>query len=127
MVRRRVIVLLLGDLVTLGLVTAFGFATHGELGTAGIRMMTTYLPLSAAWILVSPHLGAYNLEWMGEPKNLWRPVWATVIAGPLAAWIRGIWLNRPIMPVFVAVLVGVSAAAILIWRGIYWLISSRVS
>jgi len=125
--RRRILFLVIGDLLTLALVTVFGFATHRELSTAGMRMLTTFVPLVAAWIFVSPHIGAYHSTKIDDPRNLWRPVWAMFLAGPIAGWLRGIWLGRSIQPVFVAVLAGVSAAAIFVWRGIYWLISSRSS
>jgi hypothetical protein len=39
----------------------------------------------------------------------------------MAAWLRGVLLNEPIQPVFVAVLGGISALALLIWRSLYWL------
>jgi hypothetical protein len=35
-----------GDILILGIVTLYGFATHGELAEAGMkRMLTTFLPL----------------------------------------------------------------------------------
>jgi hypothetical protein len=114
-------ILWLGDILTLGLVTVFGFASHGTAGTAGTRMLTTFLPLAAAWFLVAPHLGAFETPRLADPRQLWRPFWAMVLAGPLAAWMRGTLLNAPILPVFVVVLGGVSALALLAWRAVYWL------
>jgi ABC-type xylose transport system permease subunit len=115
----------IGDILVLGLVTLFGFASHDELGTAGTRMMTTFVPLVLAWVLVSPWLGVFRAEITDNPRQLWRPFWAMVLAGPMAAWIRGAWLQRSIVPLFVVVLGGVSALALLAWRTIYWLIISR--
>jgi hypothetical protein len=116
---------IIGDILVLGLVTLFGFASHDELGSAGTRMMTTFVPLVFAWGLISPWLGVFRAEIMDNPRQLWRPFWAMVLAGPMAAWIRGVWLQRPIVPVFVVVLGGVSALALLAWRTIFWLIISR--
>lgn len=116
---------IIGDILVLGLVTLFGFASHDELGSAGTRMMTTFVPLVFAWGLISPWLGVFRAEIMDNPRQLWRPFWAMVLAGPMAAWIRGAWLQRPIVPVFVVVLGGVSALALLAWRTIFWLIISR--
>lgn len=112
----------LGDIFTLGLVTIFGFASHDELGSAGWRMLTTFVPLILAWFLVSPHLGVYQPARLSDPRQLWRPFWAMVLAGPFAAWLRGFWLNTPIQPLFVIIIGGVSALAILVWRVIYWLL-----
>jgi ABC-type xylose transport system permease subunit len=116
---------IIGDILVLGLVTLFGFASHDELDTAGTRMMTTFVPLVLAWVLVSPWLGVFRTEITDNPRQLWRPFWAMVLAGPMAAWIRGTWLQRPIVPLFVVVLGGVSALALLAWRTIYWLLISR--
>jgi len=126
MKKPRIIWLLVGDMVTLGLVTIFGFASHGTLSTAGERILTTLLPVLVSWLLVAPFLGAYRLEWTSDWRQLWRPFWAMVLAAPLAAWMRAVWLESVIMPVFVVVLGGISAIAILIWRLIYWVILTRL-
>ena len=122
---RQAVFLLVGDVLTLGLVTVFGFATHGTFDTAGIRMLSTFIPLVIAWLLVAPHLDTFNLLVIKDYRNLWRPFWAMVIAAPMAAWLRGIWLNAPILPIFVIVLGGFSALGLLVWRSIYFLIGRK--
>jgi hypothetical protein len=119
MLKNQTIILLTGDLVTLILVTLVGFASHNELGTAGSRMLTTYFPLAAAWLLVAPHLGVFDPAKTGSAKHLWRPFWAMVLAGPMAGWMRGVMLNAMVSPLFVVILGGVSALSLLAWRGIY--------
>ena len=118
-------ILLIGDILTVALVTVIGFATHDELGTAGWRMMTTFIPVLIAWGLVAPFLGAYDLQRVAQAHQLWRPFWAAVLAAPMAGWIRGIWLGQVILPIFVFVLGGVSALAILAWRTLFWIIFFR--
>lgn len=125
MTKVTIVWLVAGDILVLGLVTLTGFASHDELGTAGTRMLTTFVPLVLAWFLISPWLGVFQAEITANPRQLWRPFWAMVLAGPMAAWIRGAWLQRPIVPIFVVVLGGVSALTLLAWRIIYWLIYSR--
>ncbi|OGO28438.1 MAG: hypothetical protein A2Z16_09325 [Chloroflexi bacterium RBG_16_54_18] len=122
---RQAVFLLVGDVLTLGLVTVFGFATHGTFDTAGIRMLSTFIPLVIAWLLVAPHLDTFNLLVIKDYRNLWSPFWAMVIAAPMAAWLRGIWLNAPILPIFVIVLGGFSALGLLVWRSIYFLIGRK--
>jgi len=117
--------LIIGDVITLILVTVFGFSTHGELSTAGTRIFATLIPLLLAWFLAAPAIGAYNINWAVDLRQLWRPFWAMVLAGPLAAWMRGMWLGAPIIPIFVLVLGGISALAILTWRIIFWLLISQ--
>jgi hypothetical protein len=120
-----ILVLAVGDVVTLALVTLAGFATHNELESAGLRIFSTFVPLCIAWYLVAPHLRVYDWVDMADLRQLWRPLWAMVLAAPLAGWFRGAWLDMPIQPIFVAVLGGVSALAIFVWSLLYWGIFSR--
>jgi hypothetical protein len=119
-------ILLVGDVITLLLVTLFGFASHGTMGTAGTRMLTTFVPLVIAWLLIAPHLRLFQDAVTRDWKELWRPVWAMVLAAPLAAWLRGAWLSAPILPIFVVVLGGISALSLLVWRSLYWVWHNRV-
>jgi uncharacterized protein YqgC (DUF456 family) len=120
------LVLLAGDTLTLGLVTIYGFASHGELGSSSSRILATFAPLVAAWFLVGPFLGVYNLERVADPRQLWRPFYAMVLAGPMVGFLRG-WMlgNVAIMPIFVVVIGGISALALLAWRAIFWLVFAR--
>jgi len=117
--------LIFGDVITLCLVTVFGFATHGTLATSGLRVLSTLIPLIASWFLLAPFVGVYNLGWTANLRQLWRPFWAMILAAPFAAWMRGVLLGTAILPIFVVVLGGISALAILAWRIIYWLVASR--
>jgi len=115
--------LILGDTLTLFVVTLVGFAMHGELATAGFRLLTTFLPLLFSWWLVAPFLKVFQLETALDFRQLWKPGWAMIVATPLAALLRGFWLNRPVLPLFAFVLAGSSALAILVWRMIFLLIA----
>ena len=119
--------LLVGDVIVLGLVTVLGFASHGTVGSAGGRMLTTYIPLVVSWLLIAPFLGVYNPSLVIELRQLWRPFWAMVLAAPFAAWMRGAILGTAILPVFVVVLGGISALAILAWRFMYWAAVKQLS
>ena len=118
--------LMIGDIFVILLVTVVGFISHGTITTAGTRIYTTFLPLTVAWFLVAPFMGAYDLSRASDYKQLWRPFWAMVVASPFAAWMRGIWLGTPVNLVFVFVLGGVGSIGILIWRGLFVLILSRM-
>lgn len=122
---RRMLVLVVGDIVTLLLVTLFGFARHSTLDTAGVRMLATLIPLLVAWFLVAPHLGAFDRGRVSDIRQVWRPAWAMLLAAPLFAWLRGLWLNAPVLPIFVAVMGGIGALALLVWRLIYWKVFSQ--
>jgi hypothetical protein len=124
--KKQTLWLMAGDALTLILVTIYGFASHNELAAGGARMFTTFLPLLLAWLLMAPFLGVYDPERTGDPRQLWRPFWAMVLAGPMAGWLRGMLLGQPILPVFVLVIGGVSALALLLWRSIYGFAVTRM-
>lgn len=117
--------ILAGDIVILGVVTLYGFASHDTLGSAGTRMLSTFLPLVAAWLLLAPHLGAFDSEKIRQPRQLWRPFWAMVLAGPMAAWLRGVMLGQPILPLFVVILGGIAALGLAGWRAVYCYVANR--
>ena len=123
---KRQIILIIGDVVVFALVTVFGFSSHQTLGSAGLRMLSTFIPLLVGWSLIAPFLGVYDLPRVADGRQLWRPFWAMVLAGPMVGWIRGVWLGQVILPVFVVILGGISALAILAWRVLFWVITSRM-
>ena len=128
MKNKKIVYLLAGDLLVLALVTLFGFATHQEAGAGGTRMLTTFLPLVVSWLMVGPFLGVYDLSRAADIRQIWRPFYAMVLAGPMAGWLRGVMLgNAPILPIFVVVLGGISALSLLAWRLLYWLLVVRKS
>ncbi|HJW90539.1 MAG TPA: DUF3054 family protein [Anaerolineales bacterium] len=115
----RISILLLGDALVLALTTLLGLAEHGSLGAAMVRLWSTFLPMLVAWLLVAPHLGAFDQSRVSDPRQLWRPFWAMVLAAPLGAWLRGLWLGSAVLLNFVWIIGGVNALAILAWRGLY--------
>ncbi len=121
----RMALLAVGDILALGVVTLVGFASHGELSTAGRRMLTMFLPLLGGWFLAGPALGVYDLERIGEPRQLWRPPWAMLLGGPVAAGLRGLWLNAPVIPIFIVVTSAVGALGMLLWRTLVLLLVRR--
>lgn len=119
------ILLILGDLFAIAVVTFLGFVTHNEANPDFLpRMLATFLPLTAAWFLAAPWLGLFDARITANPRQLWRPLMAMVLAGPLAAVLRAFWLGGVIIPVFVVVLSGTSALGMLAWRGL-WLLLTR--
>jgi 4-hydroxybenzoate polyprenyltransferase len=113
---RRLI--LAGDVIGFTIVTLVGFASHGTLTTAGSRIWPIFIPLTASWLLLAAALNLYDLKTVEDPRQLWRPVVGTVFAVPMAAWMRGLWLGSSILPVFITILIGVSALILFIWRSL---------
>ncbi len=114
-------ILYAGDALSIAALTLIGFATHGEAGMSFFpRMAALFFPLSISWFLLAPWFGLFQVETISDPKQLWRPVLAMFFAVPLATVLRGFILSAPILPIFVAVLVVVSALGIVIWRSLYF-------
>jgi len=119
-------ILILGDILAIALVTVIGFATHGEVALDFLpRMAALFFPLVVSWFLLAPALGLFQREMTSSPKQLWRPAWAGLFAGPLAVVLRGFLLNAPIIPVFAAILAGTFALGMVIWRSLYFLLSRK--
>jgi len=89
-------------------------------------MLTTFFPLLTAWFLIAPFLKVYDKDMVIDGRQLWRSFWAMILAAPMAAWLRGLILNSPILPMLVIILGGVSAVALLVWRGVFWLVATRM-
>lgn len=117
--------LILGDLFAIFLLTVVGFASHQELGTAGWRLLTTFLPLCVGWAVSAPLLGLYHPDVYIRPGQIWRPLWGMLLAGPFAALLRGVWLNRPVLPVFAIVLTASGMLGMFLWRLLFWLLIAR--
>jgi asparagine N-glycosylation enzyme membrane subunit Stt3 len=116
-------ILILGDATCLAFVTVLGFATHQEVeAIASTRFLATYLPLLAAWCAAAAGLAAFDLDRAADPRQLWRPAVAVVVATPIAAVLRSAWLGTPPVAVFIVVLAGVSLIGIGVWRGSYCLL-----
>ena len=117
--------LILGDVLTVLIVSLAGFLTHyGEI--RGWRWVTTFVPVLAGWLAIAPWFGVYRPEFTGRITQIWRAALAAFLSAPLAAWLRGAWLGSAILPVFVLVMGLTDALGILIWRAAAVWIAKRV-
>ncbi len=115
-----------GDVVVLTLVTLAGFATHNTLGTAGTRILTTFIPLLLAWLLIGSHVGVFDPEKTAAPRDLWRPFWAMILAAPLFGLIRAWMLGvDSISATFLVVMGGIGSLSIFAWRAVYVFLTAR--
>ena len=120
-------ILILGDILTIALVTFIGFATHGEAGVAFLpRMAAAFFPLVAAWFLLAPWSGLFQDNVIHHARQLWRPGLTALFAAPPAVVLRGLILNAPIIPIFAVVLGVTSAVGMMIWRGLYLVLDQRM-
>ena len=113
-------ILILGDILAILTVTIIGFASHGEGGVSFLpRMAATFFPLLIGWFLLAPFIGLFQTDITSNTRQLWRPILAMIFAAPLAAVLRGLLLNAPIIPIFAVVLGATSALGMVVWRTIY--------
>jgi hypothetical protein len=125
---RTLSILIFGDILTLAVVTWVGFATHGETSLDLLpRMMTTFLPLLAGWFLLAPLLGLFSAATTQNSRQLWRPVYATLLAAPLVGVLRAAMLNGIVLPLFVLILGASAALGMLLWRIIFLFVQRRLS
>ncbi|MBI4928045.1 MAG: DUF3054 domain-containing protein [Anaerolineae bacterium] len=108
--------ILAGDFLAILALSLIGFLFHNDSLTW--RWLATFVPSLAGWLAIAPWLSLFSAEVTAAPRNLWRAGWAGFLAAPLAAWLRGLWLNGAISPVFVLVLGLTTAAGMLVWRGL---------
>jgi hypothetical protein len=119
-------ILICGDILAIGLVTIIGFSTHGEAGLSFLpRMAAVFFPLVAGWFLLAPWFGLFQDEIIRTARQLWRPALTAIFVAPLAAVLRGLILNAPIIPIFAVVLGAILALGIVIWRGFYFLLKLK--
>jgi hypothetical protein len=115
--------LVLGDGMSFLLITLVGFANHESLSAASLgRMLATFLPFYAAWLMAIPWLGLLSATGLPWVDILWRVLLGVLFAAPLGGFLRGLLLDAPILPVFVIVMGGVTAVTMLAWR----LLASRL-
>jgi hypothetical protein len=118
--RKSTWTLIVGDVIALAVITIIGFASHGETDISVVpRMLTTFIPLVVSWFLIAPWLGLFNTQITSNPKQLWRPPLAMLLAAPMTAIIRAAMLNAVALPLFTLILGGSAALGMLIWRSLY--------
>lgn len=122
------ITLIIGDIVTLAVITVIGFATHGKTELALLpRMLATFIPLLAGWFLIAPWLGLFDREITSTPGHLWRPPVAMLLAAPMTAVLRAAMLNTVALPLFTLILGSSAALGMFLWRSIWVQINQRKS
>lgn len=119
---------MLGDLTAYSLVSLYGFSSHGLIGRVPLdRFLATFLPFTAAHLAIAFGLLAYLPDHAVRPGQLWRPALAALLAAPLGALGRGLWLETPPIPVFIGVMAAVSLVFVLAWRMAYLIVARRRS
>jgi len=119
--------LIVGDALAILAVSIVGYLTHyAGKEPFSLRWLSTFLPFCLAWALIAPWLGLYARAVSGNLKQVWwRAALAAWLAAPFAAWLRGLWLNAAIIPVFVTVLGPSAALGMALWRTAWAALTSK--
>lgn len=118
------LLLLAGDGLTLLAVTWIGYASH-RLSILNTRWLLVFLPLLVAWGFTSPWYGVYRPGLRCSPAGAWRAALAMLPAAALGLWLRGLLTGTMIVPVFVGVMMGVSALGMGLWRVLWGMLCKR--
>ncbi len=121
---RRVIILVIGDLLTLLLFAWIGRRSHALLVTDLGAIVTTAAPFVMSWFVITPWFGLFSAEVSQNWRKLVpRLLIAWIIGAPLALLLRALWLGRSISgglnPTFALVAFGFTTLFLLIWRLTY--------
>lgn len=121
-------ILILGDIVSLAILTVIGFATHGETGFSFLpRMGVIWLPMLFGWFVLTPWFGLSDEQVIANPRNLWRIILVMFFVAPLAATVRAALLGAAMLPLFPLILGGSNAIGMMVWRWIYIFIARRAA
>ena len=106
---------IVGDIAVLVIITVLGFATHHTLD-AYWRMSVTVLVTLIAWAVVAPWYDAYSTTTLTRPLSVWKILLATVVATPLAAFLRGWFLGIEVSSTFILTGIAFNGLAMILWR-----------
>ena len=121
-------ILIIGDIISLAILTVVGFATHGETGLSFLpRMGAIFLPMLLGWFVLTAWFGLFDEQVITDPKNLWRIILAMLFIAPLAATLRAAWLGAAMLPLFPLILGSSNAFGMMLWRWVYIFIARRAA
>ena len=107
--------LLLGDWLTLALITAIGFISHNQQFQIG-RFLATAVPVCLAWLFTAAWFRVLSKGERPFFLDWWKVAYAIVLSTPLAIVIRGLILNSSIQVTFVLVMIAMSMLGLWVWR-----------
>lgn len=116
--------LLVGDALAIALAVLYGLQFHQTEGQIVQRFALTFLPWTLAWLSTAPAIGLYRQSDFSVTQT-GLILWAMALASPLAGLLRAVWLASTVLPLFVLIMGAVSAAAIILWRLLYFWVLAK--
>ena len=125
----RNVLLVAGDVLAFHIISAIGFASHGELTGAGAlpQVVEVAMPFAAGWLAVAPFAGAFKGQVASQPRRmLARTALAWLIACPIGLLLWSLVRQKSIQPAFAVVTLITNMVILLGWRGAFaWLAARR--
>ena len=103
---------LAADAVVVFVVTLVGFLSHDESPLTLVnRFLASWFPFTVAWALAGYAAGLYQ----PGPYTIGRVLLASILAAPLGALMRGLWLGTVVQTTFVLVMMAVLGLGMILW------------
>lgn len=115
---------IIGDAVVLIALTVLGFVAHATLDET-TRLIVTTLGVLIAWAVVAPWFGAFSVEVLTRPAQVWRIALAWIVAAPLATFLRGWILGIEVSTTFTLTVIAINGIAMVVWRAVLAFYLSR--
>lgn len=106
---------LLGDWITLAIITAIGFLTHNQQFQIG-RFLATVVPVAMSWVITAPWFGILSANKQFILRDWWKISYAVLLSIPLAVILRGWILGSSVQVTFTLVMVAMCMIGLWIWR-----------
>ncbi len=106
---------IIGDWITLALITAVGFISHNQQFQFG-RFLATAIPVCLGWLITAPWFGILSKGKRPFFQEWWKVAYAILLSVPLAVVFRGLLLSSSVQVTFVLVMIAMSMLGLWIWR-----------
>lgn len=106
---------LLGDWITLAIITAIGFLTHNQQFQVG-RFLATVVPVALSWVITAPWFGILAANKQLTLRDWWKISYAVLLSIPLAVILRGWILGSSVQVTFTLVMVAMCMIGLWVWR-----------
>lgn len=121
-------ILILGDLIVFLLFAYLGKTAHGQTGFTLYEIVQTAFPFAVGWLFVGSMMNVFAEEATQRSGNALRTTFKTwLVAGPASLALWGILHVKVPHWSFALVAFTVSLVLLLIWRGLFGFVVSRLS
>jgi hypothetical protein len=127
-ISRAQVILLAGDALIFVFFAVAGRATH-EMGLGASPLVTVLAiaaPFAVSWFILAWVLEAFRPDTFRQPRRmLFTTAFAWLSGGSIGLVARTMILQRPLLPTFAAVVLGINGVLLLGWRFVYSLVAAR--